>query len=652
MSMERKAPRPWAVDLGLAAAIGVLGLGLRLACVLDFAGHPLGRLPWVDEGAYWTRAQEILAGAWLPARPFYQDPLYPYGLAGLIRVVGPEVARLRIALACLGALTPVVIYVAGRRGLGRAEGVVAGLLAAACGPLIFTDGLLEKEGTAALAASTALGLTAWAVGPSARAWRASASGFAWGVVALLRANALVLAPLGALWWAYGGVVEDRRRRGSRALLYALGFAAAIAPSTAINAAVSRPTEWILTTWQGGANFYIGNGPEATGTYAAPPFVEANPAREADDFAAEAARRAGRPLGAAEVSRFWLAEGLRRWRDAPVASIRLLTYKFGLLAHDFEIPDNQDMEVVRLVAAPRLAWGFVGFGALLPLAALGLGCAGRSPFRRFLALSTVAGLATTALFFVVGRYRVPWLPGLALLGAAGVVDLARRVAGGRWRSAAVRLLLLAAPAAVLAWRPMPDPTPDRWGHAEIELALAYLAEGRLDSAGDALDDARALGEGPAGRVAVLLAEGPVLDRLRALVSDRLALAGGLIRATDLDRARWLRQLPESRAEARRLIESALLARPDDPAAWRERGAWCLGERDDPAARARARDALIRALGSPPGDASAAVLLALLDSDPSPLGPSSPRPDRSAGRSRLARAITSPRLRRDPSRPGKE
>ncbi len=93
-------------DLGRAAAIGLLGLLLRLAYVLDFARHPIGRMPWVDEGAYWTRAQEILAGAWLPARPFYQDPLYPYLLAALIRVVGPDVGRLRVALACLGALTP------------------------------------------------------------------------------------------------------------------------------------------------------------------------------------------------------------------------------------------------------------------------------------------------------------------------------------------------------------------------------------------------------------------------------------------------------------------------------------------------------------------------------------------------------------------
>src|SRR5690348_13356648 len=83
-------------------AILIVGLGLRLACVLQFAAHPIGRLPWVDEGAYWTRAMEIAEGAWLPDRPFYQDPLFPYVLAGLMRIFGTEVATLRVALACLG----------------------------------------------------------------------------------------------------------------------------------------------------------------------------------------------------------------------------------------------------------------------------------------------------------------------------------------------------------------------------------------------------------------------------------------------------------------------------------------------------------------------------------------------------------------------
>ena len=36
--------------------LNLAALALRLAFVLPYASHPIGRQPWVDEGAYWTRA--------------------------------------------------------------------------------------------------------------------------------------------------------------------------------------------------------------------------------------------------------------------------------------------------------------------------------------------------------------------------------------------------------------------------------------------------------------------------------------------------------------------------------------------------------------------------------------------------------------------
>lgn len=646
------------LDLGLTLAIGCLGLALRLAYVGEFADHPLGRLPWIDEGAYWSRAREIGAGRWLPARPFYQDPLLPYVLSGLARVVGPEVAQVRLALACLGALTPIAVFWAGRLGLGRAEGLLAGLAAAVYGPLIFSDGLLDKEGLGALVAALALGLTAGVASGRARPLGLALAGLTWGILTLLRANALVIGPLGAAWAAslplnvnVGSTEGDlgpataRKRRTIRALSFAAGFASALVPATVVNALVGRPPELLLTTWQMGANFYIGNGPGATGTYEAPPFVEANPSREAKDFMAEARRRSGRPLTPGQVSQFWFNAGLTQWRDAPAASISLLLHKFGLIVHDFEIPDNQDAEFVRLIAAPALGLGFLSFGWIAPWAAVGLGRSDRSPFWWFLVLTSAAGLASTAAFFVVGRYRVPWMPGIFLLGAAGLVDTIGLVRRGAWRGLAGRALLLV-PAAFLAWRPLPDPAPERWGHMLIVLAVAELGADHLEPAIDALDDARAFGAGPAGRVNQLLAQGPLRSAMQRLIATERSKEPAESPAAhpgttvELRHARWLRQFPESRSESLRMLDEFIRSGVDLPSTHRERGAWWLGRPDDPEARAQAAQDLAFAVRGSKQDTLAAILLALLHKDRRLL----PRPGRSLAtptstRLRFAHAILS-------------
>ena len=69
-------------------------------------------------------------------------------------------------------------------------------------------------------------------------------------------------------------------------------------------------ELILTTNQGGANFFIGKNQNADGRSVALPFVRANPRFEAEDFTREAERLAGGRFSPREVSRFWFREGLR------------------------------------------------------------------------------------------------------------------------------------------------------------------------------------------------------------------------------------------------------------------------------------------------------------------------------------------------------
>ena len=347
---------------------------------------------------------------------------------------------------------------------------------------------------------------------------------------------------------------------------------------------------------------------------APPFVRAHPAYEAADYAREAMRLTGRPLGLGQVSRFWLGEGLKQWARDPVPSLRLFIWKLALLTHRFEIPDSQDIEFVQIVAAPALALGFIHFGILFPLAVIGLARVPCARFWWFLSLSTLLGLVATAFFFVVGRYRVPWVPGLVLLAAVGAVDLARLLRRGAWGGVLWRLGVLGLPATLLSWRHQPDPVPTRWGNQLIALALADLRADRLDAAIDALDVARASSPETAARIRELSADGPFRDLLREVVYRELgksANSKGVFRET-VGQVRLLRQLQERCAGAFP-DRCELTVELHQCAANRELGILLLSWPDQRADRVTALEALERASRAPGGDLRATVFLSLATGD---------------------------------------
>jgi tetratricopeptide (TPR) repeat protein len=253
--------------------------------------------------------------------------------------------------------------------------------------------------------------------------------------------------------------------------------------------------------------------------------------------------------------------------------------------------------------------------------------------------------------VVGRYRIPWVPGLALLAGAGAVDTARRLAARRWRDVAWSLGLLAAPAAALAWVPTAASlTPDRWALFYVKMFTAYENAGRLDDALEAMDDCRALDPRMASYFRSSLNSFIVRDQ-KTRLSDEVARRVAAERAhedarTPLRVARWLRLLPDGpgREESRRLLDQALVIDPDDPRLHRELGAWWLGDWRDPASRRHAFEELDRASSGPAGDPSAAILFALISGDARQLDrPPLRRLDRNASRLRMARASLAARPR---------
>ena len=250
------------------------------------------------------------------------------------------------------------------------------------------------------------------------------------------------------------------QRAGRALALLAGAALALTPAAWLNYVASGKV--LLTSSQGGMNFYIGNARGATGTYAAlssgsqvPERQRADAGRLAAAFASRERGRAVAPdeLDPAEVSRLFWRETWREIAADPGAWLRLLLRKVRLFWNAYELPDAEGFRVYRRESL-LLRCDPVVFGVVAPLAAVGLlalARGGRLRRRRALLPALLAGTACAAVvaFFVFGRYRLAALPFLLPLAAAGVLELiavstrSRAAAAGMAARPALDLALLAA-----------------------------------------------------------------------------------------------------------------------------------------------------------------------------------------------------------------
>ncbi|MCU1351056.1 MAG: hypothetical protein JWM05_265 [Acidimicrobiales bacterium] len=173
------------------------------------------------------RAGRVVATAEYP-------PALPIVLAVATKLGAASVEDQRIVLCLLGSATVLLIGLAARRLAGPAAGLVAASIAAGYPMLWASDAALMPETLAALAAAGVLLLALRALSrPGWRSWLAL--GAALGASALVRSEALLLAPLLVVPMAWRVPRAGRRQRLMLAAA-ALGMAAAVVlPWTVRNA---------------------------------------------------------------------------------------------------------------------------------------------------------------------------------------------------------------------------------------------------------------------------------------------------------------------------------------------------------------------------------------------------------------------------------
>jgi len=98
--------------------LGVGALVLRALYLVELWHTPFFSILVGDGKQYAAWAQEIAGGQWLGTSVFYQAPLYPYLLALLYKVAGPDPGYVRVVQIVLGSASCLLLAQAGRRFVG------------------------------------------------------------------------------------------------------------------------------------------------------------------------------------------------------------------------------------------------------------------------------------------------------------------------------------------------------------------------------------------------------------------------------------------------------------------------------------------------------------------------------------------------------
>jgi 4-amino-4-deoxy-L-arabinose transferase-like glycosyltransferase len=439
-----------------------VGLAIRVAYQLTApATDPFRNIavPGSDMETYLKWASAIAGGDLLHNghAPFENSPLYPYLLAASLALSRGSPLDVGAWLnAVLGMLHIAIGFALARRWLSRGAALVAGLLMATAAPWIADETLLMPD-TLVLVLYAAAWLLAVRWTERRTPGRAAVAALAISTTVIARPSFAIPA-LALLTFTF---IADRRssvsttppagRRLACALSAALGLLLPLTAVAWLHKAAGGPFSPLPVT--GAVNLYLGNAPDAVGTFYYPPSLEKLPTG------------AGSHLGRALI---------RAAAEQPVRVARLGLYKLRLTLDGGWPAQNVSMAV-------RLGESWLrGLPWTLWLAAALGWCGAIVAWRErrrlaWLYVFTVALVVSIAAVFVVGRLKSPLLLPLSIFAAHGLDLVHRWLRARRWAASAGYVLLVAALATMLPPNPRYDVRPLDVHNASV----AWLAQNRPD-----------------------------------------------------------------------------------------------------------------------------------------------------------------------------
>ncbi|MCP4571701.1 MAG: tetratricopeptide repeat protein [bacterium] len=448
----------------IVAAVAVI---VRLLYVIDAADDPAAFVPLVDAGTYHGLAVGLADEGRLDESFLWQSTFYPFFLSAVYKVAGASILAAKVIQILLAGITCLLTVRLGRRLFGDTAGLMAGLVVAFHGPLIFFDVQLLATGWATFW-SVALATLAVDLADRPRIRTGLLLGGAAALAVLTRPSFVPVAIALVAWLAWEIRRLPDRRPGWLSLAAAvLACGLVLAPyALAMRAATGHAG---VVPPSGGINLHIGNNPDYART------INFRPGFGWEKLLAEPQIHghapdpwSGQPWFIGQVRSFarehpGTAAGLLGRKAAQLVSSRELSRTFDVYLH-------REWSALLSTALFKLGpWGFP-CGLLLPLAAVGLLRNGTRGAGSMLVILGVLG-ASLVLVFVTARYRAPLVPLLAILAGHGVVTVWRMVRGRETRRLAVAAALVLA-TVVIGTAPGPFAQEDVDLTAELHFGVGW------------------------------------------------------------------------------------------------------------------------------------------------------------------------------------
>lgn len=420
---------------------------------------------------------------------FWQPFFYPLFLSIIYLASNLSIICAKIVQLLLGGLTCLLTYRLGKTIFNPGIGIIAGLITALYGPLIFFEAELLASGWGAFW-SVVLILLFLETSSRKSPWLYVVLGICGALSIITRPTFIPFFAAASGWLAirlYHS--EDGWRRLIPRLAGILGGFLLIAIPVAVQNLRITGHFGVLPA-SGGINLFVGNNPNYTEMLTARPgwgWEEITSLPEQD----------GVSSNMWEQQEYFNKKVMDFVSTQPLMFAKGLVYKSVQFLNSRELPRNVDIylfgkwsSLLSLLAWKAGRFGFP-FGVLLPLAILGLASYWRQipvPIKLFLILYPLSII----LVFVTARYRVPVIPVMSVVAAAGLLSLLRMIRSPNWH----RIMIIGIfGVGVVALSSLPGPFPEELINYEPELyanvAATEMARGKNDIAIEYLNKALSL-----------------------------------------------------------------------------------------------------------------------------------------------------------------